>query len=70
MTRITHADMMACKFCNRGARQFCERHGFNWQSFIEQGVEIGDVAHIDDAMLKQVIARAQQREQEGISNGR
>jgi len=65
VSRITHADMMACKFCNRGARQFCERHGFNWQVFITQGVEIADVEHIDDAMLKQVIERARRREQEG-----
>lgn len=62
---ITHADMMACKFCNRGARQFCERHGFNWQSFVTHGVEVSQVEHIDDAMLKQVIERARLRELEG-----
>lgn len=63
--RITHADMMACKFCNRGARQFCERYGFNWQSFVAHGVEVSEVEHIDDAMLKQVIERARLRELEG-----
>jgi hypothetical protein len=61
--------MMACKFCNRGARPFCERHGFDWWTFVTQGVEVSELEHIDDAMLKQVIERARMREQEGLKNG-
>lgn len=54
--------MVALKFCNRGGREFCVRHGINWQSFIEQGVDVSEVEHIDDAMLSEVIERARRRE--------
>lgn len=60
---VTHADMMACNYCNRGARAFCLRHGINWQLFIKQGIPISEVEHIDDAMLKRVIEYALNRVQ-------
>ena len=63
--KVIHADMLVCKFCNKGARQFCERHGINWQVFVTQGIEISEVEHIDDEMLKTVIAQARKRVQEG-----
>lgn len=60
---VTHADMMACNYCNRGARAFCARHEINWQVFIQQGIPVSDVEHIDDAMLKNVIQYALNRAQ-------
>lgn len=62
MTMLTHADMRACKYCNRGAREFADRHGINWQSFLQQGVDTKELAHIDDAMLARVIEYAERRE--------
>ena len=53
--RVLHQDMRAINFCNRGAREFCERHGFDWQTFVEQGVELDEVERIDDEMLKQTV---------------
>lgn len=60
--KITLADLRALQFCNRGARQFCARHGINWQLLVTQGIDISEFDHIDDAMLKQVIAHVQRRE--------
>ena len=65
MTTIRHEDMRVIKFCNRGAREFCARHGINWQVFIQHGVDVSEVAHIDDEMLRQVIEQAKLREARG-----
>lgn len=62
---ITHADLASCKFCNRGARQFFDRHGLNWSSFLQHGIDSSELEHIDDAMVRQVLDRAARREQEG-----
>lgn len=62
---VTHADLAACKFCNRGSRQFFERHGLNWQDFIQNGIDVSHLEQIDDAMMQQVIERARRREEEG-----
>jgi hypothetical protein len=67
VTTILHRDLAAIKFCNRGARQFFERHGLDWSDFIKNGLDASRVEHIDDAMLRQVVAAARQREQKGLS---
>lgn len=61
------ADMRALQFCNRGARQFCARHGINWQLLVTQGIDVSELEHIDDAMLKRLIEYVQQKE--GMVNG-
>lgn len=53
------------KMCNRGAREFFARHGLNWQSFIEHGIDDSELSHIDDAMMQQVIERARERTARG-----
>jgi len=60
---VTHADMVACGYCNRGARAFCERHGINWQMFVQHGIDTKEIEHIDDAMLQRVVDYATQRTQ-------
>lgn len=59
---IKHVDMTSLDYCNRGAREFCLRHGINWQVFIQTGIDSSEVEHIDDAMLQAVIANAKCRE--------
>lgn len=63
---VKHSDLAAMKFCNRGARQFFERHGLNWQEFITNGIDSSRVEAIDDEMMRQVVAHAHRREQEGV----
>lgn len=62
---IRHEDLAAISFCNRGARAFFKRHGLNWQSFIQHGIDDSELTGIDDEMMKQVIARAGQRIERG-----
>lgn len=65
--KITHADMLAFGMCNRGARPFCLRHGINWMSFIQHGIDESEVAHIDDAMLHELIEFVRKRHE--VNNG-
>lgn len=65
MTIIRHEDMRTIKFCNRGAREFCARHGINWELFIKHGIDESEVVGIDDEMLRQVIEQAKLREARG-----
>lgn len=58
---ITHSDLAAMKFCNRGARLFFERHGLNWQTFMQQGIDDSELVGIDDEMMRQVVERARLR---------
>jgi hypothetical protein len=62
MTIVRHCDMSALRFCNRGARLFCERHGIDWNEFVTKGIDAERVSDIDDAMLSEVIERARRRE--------
>ena len=36
MIRMHH--VRAAGYCNRGAREFFRRHGFNWQQFVDEGI--------------------------------
>lgn len=50
--------------CNRGARQIAAEHGFDWQDFLDNGVDLDLIRHIDDAMVQRVIAIAEAEEVE------
>ncbi len=65
MTVVKHVDLVRLKFCNRGARQFFERHGIDWAEFMKNGLDSSVAGNIDDAMMEQVVAQAIRREQEG-----
>ena len=67
MTTVRHCDLASIKFCNRGARQFFERHGLDWSDFLKNGIDAAAVEHIDDAMLQKVVDNARQRELKGQS---
>lgn len=58
---IVHADLAALRYCNRGSRQFFERHGLNWSSFLQDGVAIETVERIDDEMARAVVRQAKRR---------
>ncbi len=62
MTTVTHEDIRALKYCNRGARQFFERHGLDWSDFLVNGIGADRLRQIDDAMAAMAIERAERRE--------
>ena len=46
-------------YCNRGLRTFAERHGLDWSDFLENGIKVELICHIDDDMVRAVIAEAE-----------
>ncbi len=61
---VTHADMRALGYCNRGARQWFARHGLDWSRFIAEGLPAKDVLATGDAMAQAVVEAAQRRMRE------
>ena len=59
--KIIHADLANLRYCNRGSRQFFDRHGLNWASFLRQGVDMGVIEQIDDEMARAVVREAKRR---------
>lgn len=47
---ITHAQMKAYGYCNRGARPFFERHGLDWADFVANGIDEDLLRATEDAM--------------------
>lgn len=63
MARVTLADMRACGYCARGARDFAARYGFDWASFLSSGTDADSLRAIgENAMVEAVIAEAERRE--------
>ena len=61
MPRIIHQDLSTLNYCNRGSRQFFERHGISWSDFLREGVDIELIAQIDDEMARKVVTQAKNR---------
>jgi hypothetical protein len=55
------ADARNAGYCSRGLRPFFLRHGLNWLSFIQSGIEAEKLTNIRDPMVKKVIAIAEER---------
>lgn len=62
MTIVKHEDLRTLGFCNRGSREFFDRHGLNWASFMQSGVEAELLLATDDEMAKQAVEQARKRE--------
>lgn len=67
---VTHADMRALGYCNRGARAWFERHHFDWSAFIEQGIAASKLLMTGDSMAEEVVAVARRRMGGDIADGR
>lgn len=59
--KVIHQDIAVLRFCNRGARQFFERHGLDWSEFIKNGIPFETLEVIDDEMARQSIIQAKKR---------
>lgn len=58
---VTHADMRALDYCNRGARQWFARHGLDWATFISAGLPAAQLLATGDAMAQAVVDVARRR---------
>lgn len=70
--RLTLADCHAMqpRYCNKGIRAVCERHGLDLELLRGEGIPFSDLRHVDDAMLHAVMEKAQARHDQEPSNGR
>ncbi len=46
-------------YCSRGMREFASRHGLDWEDFVINGIDVESLKHIDDDMVRAVIAEAE-----------
>lgn len=61
--RLTMADLRSAGHCARGIRQFFDKHGLDVAQLVREGVPEDELAHIDDANLKQALGVARARVQ-------
>lgn len=62
MTTVTHADLRVLGYCNRGSRDFFDRHGLDWREFLHDGIDAEILLSTGDAMASRVVEQAQKRE--------
>lgn len=62
---VTHADLRAAGYCNRGARAWFAAHGLDWARFLAQGIDAEVLAATGDAMALAVVEIARKREIHG-----
>lgn len=60
--RVTIEDLRAARYCLAGARPWFRRHGFDWQAFLDHGIEADQLQATGDALVEPVIAAAGMRE--------
>lgn len=61
MTRVTLQDLRAARYCLAGVRPWFRRHGFDWQSFLESGIDADTLRATGDALVQPVIDQAELR---------
>lgn len=52
---VTMAHVRKAKMCSRGSRSFCERHGIDWNKFLEQGIPASELLKTGDAMIEDLV---------------
>lgn len=60
---VTHADMRAVGYCNRGGRDFFASHGLDWADFVRNGIDSDVLRALNDAMADKVIEQAEKNAQ-------
>lgn len=59
--RVTLQDLRAARYCLAGVRPWFRRHGFDWQAFLDHGIEAEALRATGDALVDPVIAQAEMR---------
>lgn len=62
---VTMRDVRGILGCSKGARDFCQRHGIDWQGFLDNGIPAERLEETGDAMALQLVAYARAREDAG-----
>jgi hypothetical protein len=65
------SDLRTARYCLAGVRPWFRRHGLDWQDFLDEGIEAGQLGATGDALVTPVIRAAEAREaREAGSHGR
>ena len=62
MTRVTIKDLRDARYCLAGVRPWFRRHGLDWQTFLNSGIDADRLRATGDALVEPVITIAEQRE--------
>jgi hypothetical protein len=52
---VTHDDLKALRYCNKGTRDFFKRHNLDWSEFIVNGLHETQFIKTGDAMALQLV---------------
>lgn len=58
---VIHQDLRVLGFCNKGAREFFERHEINWWLFLQHGVDADILIATNDSMALDAVEQAKKR---------
>ena len=59
--RVTIQDLRDARYCLAGVRPWFQRHGLDWQAFLESGIEADALRATGDALVEPVILQAEAR---------
>jgi hypothetical protein len=62
VTQATIQDLRAARYCCAGVRPWFVRQGFEWQAFLEHGIDAARLRATGDALVEPVIEAAILRE--------
>jgi hypothetical protein len=68
--RVTIQDLRTARYCLAGVRPWFQRHGFDWQDFLDHGIEASRLHSTGDALIEPVIREAETRIAAGLVSGR
>lgn len=54
---LTVGDVQSSGYCVRGTRRWCLNNGIDFKKFVREGLPIEELEHIDDEILRIVIAK-------------
>lgn len=61
MTTVEMKHIRQARYCAKGARTFFEKHGFDWNDFLKNGIEETKLLATGDAMALKVVEVANER---------
>ena len=67
---VRHRHLRDLGYCNRGSRQFFERHRLDWADFLKNGIDAGVLMATGDAMAARVVAQAEKDQPNGYQPNR
>jgi hypothetical protein len=60
--KVHPRDGTSIGLCAKGQRRFCVANGIDVRRFFTEGVDVSEIAHLDDENVRRIIASAEARE--------